>query len=57
MGFNKKIVGEQEIIFLTDNPSVIEFYLKCDVIFFSNEKVQIKFNKIKDDYIKRTSFK
>lgn len=43
MGFNKKIVGEEQIKSLEKDLTGIHFYLNADCIIFTNNEVAKKF--------------
>lgn len=50
MGFNKKIVGELQILEIELNPENIKYYLKADTILFSSIEVETKFKEYEKQY-------
>jgi hypothetical protein len=51
MGFNKKIVGEEQIKGIEEDLSSIKLYLKADCLIFLSYEVKQKFNKYEKKYI------
>jgi hypothetical protein len=45
MGFNKKIIGEEQIKSLEKDLTIINHYLKADSIIFTNNDVAKKFKE------------
>ena len=50
MGFNKKIVGELQILEIELNPENIKYYLTADSILFSSIEVENKFKEYEKQY-------
>jgi hypothetical protein len=50
MGFNKKIVGELQILEIEMNPENIKYYLNADAILFSSKEIEIKFKEYEKQY-------
>ena len=51
MGFNKKIVGEEQIDRIDKDLLSIRFYLKADCLIFLSNEVKQKFNEYEKKYI------
>ena len=50
MGFNKKIVGELQILEIEMNPENIKYYLNADAILFLSKEIEIKFKEYEKQY-------